>query len=138
MPDHRATRNNRDREEPRKMRVLCAEDEKPLAYLMKMILEREGHIVECVGDGMDALERIDTELDCFDLLITDHKMPRMNGLELVTALRARPFAGKIAVHSAYLTGAEILSYRQLGVEHVLAKPLDTKTLIQLVRLIAGS
>ena len=60
----------------------------------------------------------------FDIIITDHHMPRMNGLDLVRRLRMRKFAGKIIVLSASLTKENIRAYEELEVDMMLAKPFD--------------
>jgi DNA-binding NarL/FixJ family response regulator len=60
----------------------------------------------------------------FDLVITDHRMPRMGGLELVRRLRARNFPGKILVLSAHLTDEDIRAYEEFRVDMMMSKPFD--------------
>jgi two-component system OmpR family response regulator len=60
----------------------------------------------------------------FDVVITDHRMPRMTGLELVRRLRTKNFAGKILVLSAHLTDQEIAAYEKLNVDMMMTKPFD--------------
>jgi len=64
----------------------------------------------------------------FDLVITDHQMPRMNGLDLVRRLRVREFAGKIMVLSAHLSPENIQAYEELQVDMMFAKPFDCEEL----------
>jgi len=64
----------------------------------------------------------------FDVIITDHRMPRMNGLDLVRRLRVRKFEGKIIVLSAYLTKENIQAYEELKVDMMFAKPFDCEEL----------
>jgi YesN/AraC family two-component response regulator len=71
-----------------------------------------------------ALMKIGAAAEPFDVIITDHRMPRMNGLDLVRRLRVRKFAGKIIVLSAYLTKENIQAYEELQVDMMLAKPFD--------------
>ncbi len=61
--------------------------------------------------------------DAFDLLLTDHHMPVMNGLELVTAVRSLPFFGKIIVFSSELSPAVAIEYRKFSVDLILQKPI---------------
>lgn len=88
-----------------------------------MALTRDGHSIECVADGAIALEQIKAAPASFDLLITDHHMPNLNGLELVTALRALPFSAKIIVFSSELSPSVSAAYQQLGVDRILPKPI---------------
>jgi CheY-like chemotaxis protein len=112
----------------RPLRILYAEDMQALRDLLSIILTREGHFIETVGDGSAALERLVQAGPGYDLLITDHQMPRLNGLELVRQVRQLPFAGKIVVFSAELTDALYQGYRASAVDLILPKPIFPMTL----------
>ncbi len=90
----------------RRQRVLCADDFGQMADLMRVILERAGHEVVCVANGREAWERVRANPAFFDVVVTDHQMPEMNGLELVQRLRAIRFSGKIIIESSALQPAE--------------------------------
>jgi YesN/AraC family two-component response regulator len=62
------------------------------------------------SDGWEALMKIGVSKRTFDVVITDHRMPRMSGLELVRQLRKRAFNGKILVLSAHLSDEDIKAY----------------------------
>jgi len=122
----------------RPLHILYAEDLKQLRDFMGIMLGREGHTVETADDGAIALERLGHDLAAFDLLITDHHMPRMNGLELVRCVRSMPFAGRIIVFSSELSEDVHDQYRQLGVDLILPKPIFPVTFRELLReLYAG-
>jgi CheY-like chemotaxis protein len=57
------------------------------------------------------------------VIITDHHMPGINGLELVTHIRTGTFDGKIIVFSSELSQAVDDAYRRLKVDHILPKPI---------------
>jgi len=114
------------------LRILYADDLRDLREVLRMALTREGHAIECVADGRLALERLKEHPASFDLLITDHHMPEMNGLELVTRLRALPFRGKIVVFSSELSATVSDAYRALKVDLVLAKPIFPSVLRQVL------
>ena len=116
----------------RVLRILYAEDLRDLREVARIALTRDGHSIECVADGVLALERIKAAPNSLDLLITDHHMPKMNGLELVTALGAEPFAGKIIVFSSELSPAIGAAYLQLGVDRILPKPIFPSELRQVL------
>ena len=117
----------------RPLHILYAEDLKQLRDFMGLMLGREGHTVETADDGSIALDRLNSDLAAFDLLITDHHMPRMNGLELVRRVRATPFAGRIIVFSSELSEEVHDQYRQLGVDLILPKPIFPVTFRELLR-----
>ncbi len=60
----------------------------------------------------------------FDLLITDHSMPGMTGVELVQRLREESFRGKIMVLSAHLSAEIRAAYEALAVDAMMSKPFD--------------
>ncbi len=107
----------------RPARVLYAEDVRELRQVMCLILEAEGYEIETVNDGAAALQRLQENLAAYDLLITDHHMPVMNGLELVRQLRATSYHGKIMVFSSELDPAVHREYHCLGVKVILPKPV---------------
>lgn len=117
---------------PRALRVIYAEDLPELRQLMQLVLSRDGHALETYADGSLALERVQHAAEDFDVLITDHHMPVMNGLELVRMVRQLPFAGRIIVFSSELNPQVKEDYLALGVDRVLAKPVRPAELRQLL------
>lgn len=116
----------------RSLRVLYAEDLPELRQLMRLVLTPEGHVLESCADGGLACERLLQGPDDFDLLITDHHMPVMNGLDLVRAVRQMPFAGRIIVFSSELDPLVHDEYVALHVDQVLAKPVRPAALRRLL------
>ncbi len=104
-------------------RILYAEDLRELREVMRVIVEAQGYQIETISDGDEALERLTGDPTGFDLLITDHHMPRMNGLELVRRLAVGEFKGRIMVFSSELDPAVHREYHRLGVSVILPKPI---------------
>lgn len=75
-------------------------------------------------NGWEALMKIGEASLPFDVVVTDHRMPRMTGLEMVRQLRKKNFDGKILVLSAHLTEAEIEAYEEMNVDMIMTKPFD--------------
>jgi len=113
---------------PHPRRILYADDVPQLQRLLQIALGRDGHTVEIVSNGQEALALITARPDAFDLLITDHHMPVMNGLELVGRARALSFPGRIIVFSSELSQEVADAYHRLQVDHLLPKPIFPQTL----------
>lgn len=116
----------------RPRRVLYADDMKELRELLQVVLGREGFAVETFADGKTAYDQIVTRPEAFDLVITDHHMPEMNGLELVNRLKALNFPGKIMVFSSELSFDVHTRYRELHVDRILHKPVFPSKLRQIL------
>ena len=107
----------------RRWRILYAEDVRELREVARMALSLDGHQIECALDGKLALDRVTADPAAFDLILTDHHMPNMNGLEFVGHLRAMKYPGKIVVFSSELRKEIEQAYLELGVDRVLPKPI---------------
>ena len=110
------------------LRILTVEDEPAVTQLLALILGGPAAKVTSASDGWMALMKIGAAAEPFDVIITDHNMQRVTGLELVRRLRARDYAGKIIVLSAHLTKENIRAYEELNVDMMLAKPFDIEEL----------
>ena len=99
-----------------------------MAQMVGLLLGGPGAKITHACDGWMALMKIGAAKEPFDVIITDHRMPRMNGLDLVRRLRVRNFEGKIIVLSAHLTKENIQAYEELKVDMMFAKPFDCEEL----------
>ena len=111
-----------------RLRILTVEDEPAVTKMLALLLGGPAAKVTSASDGWMALMKIGAAKEPFDVIITDHRMPRMNGLDLVRRLRVRKFEGKIIVLSAYLTKENIQAYEELQVDMMFAKPFDCEEL----------
>jgi len=106
------------------LRILSVEDEKAVGHMIAMVLGGPAAKVTTARNGWEALIKIGANTKPFDIVITDHRMPRMTGLQLVRRLREQNFAGKILVLSAYLSDEVIREYDELKVDMMMTKPFD--------------
>lgn len=106
------------------LQILAVEDEKAVAQILAVVLGGPMAKVTRAADGWEALIKVAASMQPFDVVITDHRMPRMGGLELVRRLRTRNFEGKILVLSAHLADEDIAAYEELGVDMMMSKPFD--------------
>jgi two-component system, NtrC family, sensor kinase len=119
-------------------RVLVVDDEEPVAQLLARLLRDLGHQPTVVSSGAEALETLERE--SFDLILSDIKMPGMNGFELHHAIRQREpeLAGRVV----FVTGDTLSPATQARIAQTgnpsLAKPFQIERLEALVRsLLAG-
>lgn len=103
-----------------------------VADVLAQFLQAAGHTVEIKHDGLDAWERIMSDPQRFDVLITDHQMPGLNGLELAELLRQVNYAGRIVVHSGSVAPEEAVRYRALGVAAIVPKAASLADLLAAV------
>jgi two-component system, OmpR family, response regulator len=112
------------------LRILVVEDEKAVAHMIAMVLGGPASKVATARNGWEALIKVGASARPFDVVITDHRMPRMTGLQLVHRLRAQNFGGKILVVSGHLSDEDIRAYEELSVDMMMSKPFDFDELQQ--------
>ena len=105
-----------------KVRVLVVDDEEGARSGLEKLLRLEGYEVDTAPDGLAALERAAEQPP--DVVVTDLKMPRMDGMALMERLRAQwPGMPVIVVTAFGDVGSAVAAMRQ-GAEHYLIKPVD--------------
>lgn len=68
--------------------ILVVEDDHAIRYLLTQVLEGSGYVVIACEDGAHGLTAASAEIDRIDAVITDSRMPGMDGVELVARIRA--------------------------------------------------
>jgi CheY-like chemotaxis protein len=106
------------------LQILVVEDEKAVGHMIAMVLGGPASKVARARNGWEALIKIGVTARPFDVVITDHRMPHMTGLQLVRRLREQNFGGKILVLSAHLSDENIRAYEELSVDMMMTKPFD--------------
>jgi len=109
-------------------RILIAEDETMLCDMCARALATEGHEVETAHDGSEALDVLNKNGGHFDLLLTDVRMPKMDGITLSLAA-ARDFPElTILMMTGYADQRERAHGLDALVHDVLAKPFTVASL----------
>ena len=109
-------------------RILLAEDEETVRSLVVRALEMDRHIVTATADGAAALEALAEAKGDFDLLLSDIKMPIMDGIALALAA-ARDFPDvKILLMTGYADQRERASGLEGLVHGIIAKPFTVADL----------
>src|SRR5271170_1175706 len=107
-------------------RILVADDQEMMRDSLAATLARDGHEVIAAGDGPSAVGRLSAggAAGKFDLLITDLKMPKMTGIELLAeAKRLRPDM-PVVLMTAFATVATAVEAMKLGAYDYIQKPFD--------------
>jgi CheY-like chemotaxis protein len=90
--------------EPRTpLRVLCADDNVLVLDMLSKTLQSAGHHVEVATDGHAAVTRVQEDPAYFQLIVTDTRMPRLDGFGVVQQARSAGFQGKIIVFANSLS-----------------------------------
>jgi CheY-like chemotaxis protein len=103
-------------------RVLIAEDEDPLRALVARAITDLGHTVVTAFDGADALDIITRENGNFDLLLTDIRMPLMDGIALALSVARDHPRIVILLMTAYADQRERASNLEALIHDVVLKP----------------
>jgi CheY-like chemotaxis protein len=118
--------------------VLIAEDEGPIAEVVSYVVEDAGYTPMVVADGRQALDVARAHWPA--LVITDLMMPRVNGAELIAALRAEAALDtrRLRPPVILITAAGATQAQAAGADAVLHKPFDLAELEDLLsRFLAG-
>ena len=119
-------------------RILCADDNTILGDILVRFFTQAGHTVNHAADGLEAWDRMSKDLAYFEVLVTNHEMPGLSGLELVDLLRQADYRGRIIVHSGALTVRQTADYRALKVDGIVAKATAAEELLRVVEAFADA
>jgi CheY-like chemotaxis protein len=112
---------------PAKPRILVVDDEPDMLDFIERVTRRRFDVTRC-PNGEDALALLAEH--AFDVLITDHKMPRMTGLELLERLGDRHPQMVRVLLSGYTDVPEVHRAGASGrVHHYVLKPVDSRALL---------
>ncbi len=127
----------RPQDETKALRVLLIEDSQDIVHLMKMELEAQGYFVLTATDGEQGLELARRELP--DVIISDIKMPQMDGYELLQKLRRIPEL--VSTPAIALTGLGMKKDLQdvvaAGYQALVGKPVDAGELSNVIQRLVG-
>src|ERR1044071_4637293 len=109
-------------------RILIAEDEEPLRQLVARALMMDGHEITTANDGAEALDVLTREHGTFELLLTDIRMPVMDGIALALAAARDHPRLSILLMTGYADQRERACGLDALVHDVIAKPFALATL----------
>jgi CheY-like chemotaxis protein/anti-sigma regulatory factor (Ser/Thr protein kinase) len=111
--------------------ILIVEDDPQVSQMMRCTLEPAGLLVECVGDGVEALDRL--RQGKIDLMLLDIWLPRTDGLKVLAHVRSHSPQVKVVVVTADGTPETLLrAVREHACQYLL-KPFDPRKLVEVVK-----
>ena len=119
------------------LKILSVDDEFRVAHALAFALSNPERRLTLAFSADEALIKVRSHSESFDVVIIDHKMPNMSGVELVRRLRTANFGGRIIILSAHLTDENRCAYAELNVDTILSKPFDVYELRQVVDRVAA-
>lgn len=112
-------------------RILVVDDEEGMREFLGILLQKEGYQVETAQSGEEALARLGK--DRFELVITDLKMPKMSGIEVLNRIKEKdPDVGVVLI-TAYASTETAVDAMRGGAFDYLAKPFDVEEMKEVVR-----
>ena len=114
-------------------RILIVEDEQHIAEGLRFNLAADGHEVQVVGDGGEALGLLRAERDRFDAVVLDVMLPGRNGFDIARTLRSESDFVPILMLTARARPEDVLMGFESGADDYLPKPFELAILMARVR-----
>lgn len=115
--------------------VLFVDDEESLVDFGTIVLKKSGYAVEGVTSSLEALEMIQKNPEKFDLVITDHIMPKLHGMDLAKKIHDIRKDLPILLCTGTKSDELVGHAKDAGVLEVIQKPVPMKTLITTINKI---
>ena len=116
-------------------RILVVDDDTGIRQLNTGALIRSGYHVDAAADGAAAWEALSA--DSYDLMITDHNMPKVSGVELLKKLRAARMVVPVIMATGTLPKEESTRYPWLQPAATLLKPYTVEEMLRTVKKVLG-
>ena len=112
-------------------KILVADDELSMREFLEILLKKEGHEVACAADGEEAFSRFQAEP--FDLVLSDIKMPKIDGLDLLRRVKERRPNMAVIMITAYASPEDAIAAMKAGAYDYLTKPFKLKEIKSVIR-----
>ena len=110
--------------------ILIVDDEEMMRDLLSKILSREGYKIRTASDGLEALDLLREETA--DLIISDMKMPRMDGFELLKIVKKEHERCGVIIMTAYGDTYTVKDALLLGADEYITKPFKSHEIVLVV------
>lgn len=113
--------------------VLCVDDESGILDTLQAIFESFGYDVETAQNGFVALAKVNKNPQRFNLIMTDIRMPGMDGFDLIDRSRSAGYGGPFVVYAGMISADDRQRLRELRVSRVILKPARAGELIAAIK-----
>lgn len=107
--------------------IIIADDEAPMRRILEIIIQKMGYHALCAGNGREALELV--QAHAVDLIVSDLRMPEMNGLELLQQLRRESIDVPVIVITAFGTIETAVEAMKFGASDYIIRPFQNDVVI---------
>ncbi len=115
----------------RKPRILIVDDEEIARKNLEHILKKENYVVVTAANGIEALEKMETSE--FDVIMTDLRMEKVNGMDLLEKAKIRHPDSRVIMITAYATVDSAVEAMKKGAFHYITKPFKLDDVRSVVR-----
>lgn len=112
-------------------RLLIIDDESELREVLTALLEESASDIKLAANGLEAIDMLKNQE--FDAVLSDEKMPKKSGLEVLKWMRENGLEIPFIIHTGYGQKEIVQEAKRLGVYAFIDKPWDERTLIRTVQ-----
>lgn len=112
-------------------RILVVDDEEDTRTMLYELLTSEGHAVSTAPDAVEGLKIMNRS--SFDVVITDMRMPMMEGMEFLAKIKATNPAARVIILTAYGNNPLYQEALEKGANDMLLKPIKNRELLQTLK-----
>jgi CheY-like chemotaxis protein len=113
--------------------LLCVDDESDVLETLKMVFDTSGYDVETAQNGFVALQKVKKDPQRFQVIMTDIRMPGMDGFDFIEQSRSAGYTGPFVVYGGMISPDDRERLRELRVSCVILKPARAGELIAAVK-----
>jgi len=115
--------------------ILVVDDEEKMRRILKIMLTLKGHRVDEAGNGQTALKKI--RENCYDLIISDIRMPGLDGMELLAKVKELEHPVPVIFITAYATVDSAVEAMRAGAVDYIPKPFEEERILLTVERALG-
>ncbi|MCW5828911.1 MAG: sigma-54-dependent Fis family transcriptional regulator [Deltaproteobacteria bacterium] len=112
-------------------RILVVDDEENIRIMLGAVLKKQGYEVDAVANGADALDALRKRP--YDLIISDFRMPQMDGLEMLRRIRDERIRATVIMITAYGGNDQMNEAMRLGAHDYISKPFRAEEILLVVK-----
>jgi two-component system, cell cycle sensor histidine kinase and response regulator CckA len=113
--------------------ILFVDDDSAVCRMAEEVLRRAGYLPHSFTSPLDALEKIKTDPQAFQVVVTDVSMPMMSGISLAQEVKRIAAGTPVILMSGFAGALSMEKLHGLGADLSLTKPLAARTLSEVVK-----